>query len=181
MGSKATELKRPLGFDPAALREKYQYERDKRLRPEGARQYQDTLGEFSRYVDDPYVKPGFSREPLTDEMDIIIIGGGFGGLLVGARLREAGVSRSRVIEKAGDFGGTWYWNRYPGAQCDVESYVYLPLLEETGYTPRKSTPTHRKFSPTPRPLPASTIFTRTLACKPRSRTFAGKNPLSAGP
>ena len=38
-----------------------------------------------------------------------------------------------LIEKGGDFGGTWYWNRYPGAACDTESYIYLPLLEETGY------------------------------------------------
>ena len=41
------------------------------------------------------------------------------------------------IEKGGDFGGTWYWNRYPGAQCDIEAYIYLPLLEETGYIPKE--------------------------------------------
>src|SRR6185312_8386054 len=64
-----------------------------------------------------------------------IIGGGFAGLIAGARLRQAGVDDFRIIEKGGGFGGTWYWNRYPGAQCDVESYVYLPLLEETGYVP----------------------------------------------
>ena len=86
-------------------------------------------------VDDPYVEPGFSREPLSDEVDALIIGGGFGGLMAGARLRGAGVKRIRIIEKGGDFGGTWYWNRYPGAQCDIESYIYLPLLEETGYIP----------------------------------------------
>ena len=68
---------------------------------------------------------------------MLIIGGGFGGLLAGARLREAGVERIRIIEKGGDFGGTWYWNRYPGAQCDIESYIYLPLLEETGYIPKE--------------------------------------------
>ena len=65
-----------------------------------------------------------------------IIGGGFGGLLMGGRLREAGFDDIRVIEKAGDFGGTWYWNRYPGAMCDVESYCYLPLLEELNYIPK---------------------------------------------
>jgi cation diffusion facilitator CzcD-associated flavoprotein CzcO len=124
-----------LGFDPDALRERYRAERDKRLRPDGIQQFVEPTGEFSRYVEDPYVAPGFTREPLVDEVDAVIVGGGIGGLLAGARLREAGLDRIRVIDKAGDFGGTWYWNRYPGAQCDIESYVYLPLLEETGYIP----------------------------------------------
>jgi cation diffusion facilitator CzcD-associated flavoprotein CzcO len=124
-------------FDPEALRAKYREERDKRLRPDGNEQYVEVKGDFSRYVDDPYVDPGFTREPLTDAVDVVIIGGGFGGLLAGARLREAGVKDIRVIEKGGDFGGTWYWNRYPGAQCDIESYIYLPLLEETNYIPKE--------------------------------------------
>ena len=71
----------------------------------------------------------------TDLVDVVVIGGGFGGLLAGARLRQAGVEDIRLIEKGGEFGGTWYWNRYPGAMCDVESYIYLPLLEELGYVP----------------------------------------------
>jgi cation diffusion facilitator CzcD-associated flavoprotein CzcO len=124
-----------LGFDPDALRERYRAERDKRLRPDGIQQFVEPTGDFSRFVEDPYVAPGFNRAPLTDEVDAVIVGGGIGGLLAGARLREAGLDRIRVIDKAGDFGGTWYWNRYPGAQCDIESYVYLPLLEETGYIP----------------------------------------------
>jgi cation diffusion facilitator CzcD-associated flavoprotein CzcO len=126
-----------LGFDPDALRAKYNEERDKRIRKDGFAQYQDTAGEFSDFIDDHYVEPGFTREPLTDEVEVVIVGGGFGGLLAGARLREAGVKDIRVIDKAGDFGGTWYWNRYPGAQCDIESYVYLPLLEEMNYIPKE--------------------------------------------
>ncbi|MFM8562875.1 MAG: flavin-containing monooxygenase [Acidimicrobiia bacterium] len=122
-------------FDPDALREKYRAERDKRLREDGNEQYTD-IAEYSQYLDDPYTPP-VTREPLTDEVTVAIIGGGFGGLLAGARLREAGVEDLRVIEKGGDFGGTWYWNRYPGAACDVESYIYLPLLEEIGYIPKK--------------------------------------------
>ncbi|HVM53704.1 MAG TPA: NAD(P)/FAD-dependent oxidoreductase, partial [Acidimicrobiales bacterium] len=126
-----------LDFDPDALRERYREERDKRLRPDGNEQYVEVTAEFSQYIDDPYVEPGSGeREPLFDEVDVAVIGGGFGGLLVGARLREAGFERIRLIESAGDVGGTWYWNRYPGAMCDVESYVYLPLLEELGYTPK---------------------------------------------
>ncbi len=124
-----------LGFDPATLREKYRAERDKRVRVDGNEQYQEIAGEFAHYLEDPYVQPGFTRAPLTDEVEVVVIGGGFGGLLAGARLRQAGVQDLRLIEKGGDFGGTWYWNRYPGAACDIESYVYLPLLEEIGYLP----------------------------------------------
>jgi cyclohexanone monooxygenase len=124
-----------LGFDPEALRAKYRAERDKRLRADGNEQYREIAGDFAHYLDDPYVEPGFSRAPLTDEVEVVVIGGGFGGLLAGARLREAGIDDLRIIEKGGDFGGTWYWNRYPGAACDIESYIYLPLLEEVGYLP----------------------------------------------
>ncbi len=126
----------PNGFDPDALREKYRLERDKRLRADGNEQYLEVVGDFSRYIDDPYVAP-FEREPLEDEVQVVIVGGGFGGLLAGARLRQAGIDDIRIIEKGGDFGGTWYWNRYPGAMCDVESYIYLPLLEEIGYVPKE--------------------------------------------
>ena len=123
-------------FDPDALREKYRAERDKRLRPDGNEQYVEIAGQFAHYLDDPYVEP-VERDPLFDEVDVVVIGGGFGGLLAGARLKEAGISDVRIIEKGGDFGGTWYWNRYPGAQCDIESYIYLPLLEEIGYIPKE--------------------------------------------
>ncbi|HEV2365822.1 MAG TPA: NAD(P)/FAD-dependent oxidoreductase [Caulobacteraceae bacterium] len=126
-----------LDFNPVALREKYRVERDKRLRPDANGQYVEVKGDFSHYIDDPYVQPGFARAPLADEVDALVIGGGFGGLMAAARLREAGVGKVRIIEKGGDFGGTWYWNRYPGAQCDIESYIYLPLLEETGYLPKE--------------------------------------------
>ena len=122
-------------FDPEALRERYRVEREKRLRADGNDQYVEVTGEFSKYVDDPYLKSTIDREPLTNEVDVLVIGGGFGGLQAGARLREAGVKDICMIEKGGDFGGTWYWNRYPGAQCDVESYIYLPLLEELAYVP----------------------------------------------
>jgi len=126
-----------LKFDPDALREKYQIERDKRLRSDGNTQYQDVTGDFTHYIDDPYIDENIVREPLRDETDVIIIGGGFGGLITGARLREAGMQSIRIIEKGGDFGGTWYWNRYPGAACDTESYIYLPLCEELNFVPKE--------------------------------------------
>jgi len=133
----ASTVNGELGFDPEALRAKYRAERDKRIRQDGNDQYLQAEGDFTRYVDDPYVEPGFTRAPLIDEVGVLIIGGGFGGLLAAARLQEAGITDIRLIEKGGDFGGTWYWNRYPGAQCDVESYIYLPLLEETNFIPKE--------------------------------------------
>jgi cation diffusion facilitator CzcD-associated flavoprotein CzcO len=123
-----------LDFDPDALREKYRKERDKRLRPEGNAQYLEVKGQFAHYLEDPYVAP-IIRGPVNDEVQVLVIGGGFASLLIGARLREAGIDDIRMVENGGDFGGTWYWNRYPGAACDTEAYIYLPLLEETGYIP----------------------------------------------
>ena len=132
-----TDVDETLDFDPDSLREKYRAERDKRLRTDGNEQYQEVVGDFSNYVDDPYLENVIEREPIHDEMDIIVIGGGFGGLITGARLREAGFDKIRLIEKGGDFGGTWYWNRYPGAACDTESYIYLPLCEELNFVPKE--------------------------------------------
>ncbi|MCV7445589.1 NAD(P)/FAD-dependent oxidoreductase [Mycobacterium paraense] len=122
-------------FDVDALRRRYAEERARRLRPDGIAQYVETAGAFARFAEDPWVDGTFTREPLTDEVDVAVIGAGFGGLLTGARLRELGVDSVRLIDRAADVGGTWYWNRYPGIACDVESYVYMPLLEELGYLP----------------------------------------------
>jgi cation diffusion facilitator CzcD-associated flavoprotein CzcO len=124
-----------LNFDPDALRTKYAQERSRRLRPDGLSQYVEVAGTFAHYADDPWVKSPLTRDPIDDETDVAIVGAGFGGLLTGARLRELGVERLRLIDKAADVGGTWYWNRYPGIACDVESYVYMPLLEELDYVP----------------------------------------------
>lgn len=124
-----------VAFDPDALRDRYSRERQRRLRSDGIDQYLEVAGRFARFADDPWADPGFTREPMSDEVDVAIVGAGFGGLLTGARLRELGVRSIRLIDKAADVGGTWYWNRYPGIACDVESYVYMPLLEELGYVP----------------------------------------------
>ncbi len=59
------------------------------------------------------------------------------GVVAGAQLRKVGIGGIRVIDQAGGFGGTWYWNRYPGVMCDVESYCYMPMLEEMEYIPKK--------------------------------------------
>ena len=121
------------GIDREAMHARYRAERDKRLRADGNEQYVEPVGTFAHYLDDPYVAPA-PRAPLTDEVTVAFIGGGFAGLVTGAKLRAAGID-VRIIEKGGDVGGTWYWNRYPGAQCDTAALVYLPLLEETGHMP----------------------------------------------
>jgi len=115
------------------LRMRYREERERRERA-STRRYRDVADGLGRLVADPYTTTS-PRAPLTDSVDVLIVGGGFGGLLTAARLREAGIEKVRIVEVGGDVGGTWYWNRYPGAACDVESYIYFPLLEETGYMP----------------------------------------------
>jgi cation diffusion facilitator CzcD-associated flavoprotein CzcO len=117
------------------MREKYRVEREKRLRPDGSDQFIEVKDKFSYFGKDPFVKEGANREPRNSKAEVVIVGGGFGGLLTAARLSTAGYTDICVIEEGADFGGTWYWNRYPGAQCDIESYVYLPLLEELSYMP----------------------------------------------
>ncbi|MDA0978691.1 MAG: NAD(P)/FAD-dependent oxidoreductase [Proteobacteria bacterium] len=121
-------------FDKEALRRKYREERDKRVRPDGNEQYIEIKDHLAYYLEDPYV-PTTEREPVTDHVTFAFIGGGFSGLVTGARLAEQGITDVRILEKGGDFGGTWYWNRYPGAQCDTAALIYLPLLEETGHMP----------------------------------------------
>ena len=120
--------------DKQSLRQKYLDERNKRLRPDGNAQYLATTGSLAHFLDDPHT-PLQPRAAKTDHVTFAFIGGGFAGLVSAARVKEAGVASVRIIEKGGDFGGTWYWNRYPGAQCDTASMVYMPLLEETGHMP----------------------------------------------
>lgn len=124
-------------IDLEALNRKYLEERDKRLRSDGIDQYVATEGVLASFVDDPYsaVVP---RPPVEREVEAAIVGAGFGGILTAVRLKEIGMDDVVLIDRAGDFGGTWYWNRYPGLACDMKSYVYLPLLEETGYMPPRT-------------------------------------------
>ena len=123
-----------VAIDPEVLRSKYRAERAKRIRADGIDQYIRIADHFPEYLDDPYL-PVADRDPKTDHVTFAFVGGGFAGLVTGARLKEAGISDVRIVDKGGDFGGTWYWNRYPGAQCDTASFVYMPLLEETGHMP----------------------------------------------
>lgn len=126
----------PDDIDIPALREKYRKERDKRLRVEGGDQYVQAADSFANFADvDPHTPPA-ERDPVSEDIDVAIIGGGFSGLLSGARLTQNGVTSFRIIDSAGGFGGVWYWNRYPGIQCDNESYCYFPLLEELNYVPK---------------------------------------------
>jgi cation diffusion facilitator CzcD-associated flavoprotein CzcO len=117
------------------LRERYRREREKRLRPEGMAQWRALSDESEELDRDPFVEPGFTRDPVVEETTVVVVGGGFAGMLTAIDLIKHGITDVRIVEKAGDFGGTWYWNRYPGCMCDVESYTYLPLLEDTGFMP----------------------------------------------
>ena len=120
------------------IKQRFAEERDVRLkyRPEGLSQYTSELeGDLAKYEVDPYAEEQTEREPITDHVECLFIGGGFSALLTAARLRERGVESIRIVERGSDVGGTWYWNRYPGAACDVSAYDYLPLLDELGYVP----------------------------------------------
>jgi cyclohexanone monooxygenase len=110
------------------IRDQYALERARRVRADGSTQYVvDESG-------DQWAEP-IHRDPLRDRVDVAIIGAGLSGLTCAVELRKAGLDRIRLVDRAGDVGGTWYWNRYPAAQCDVESYIYLPYLEELGSMP----------------------------------------------
>lgn len=116
------------------LKERYRAERDKRLRPDGNDQYLEPSGRFAGLLDDPWTTPA-PREPVNDDVTVLVIGAGFAGLVTAARLKQAGIDDVRLVDKAGDVGGVWYWNRYPGAMCDTAAMIYLPLLEEVGTVP----------------------------------------------
>jgi cation diffusion facilitator CzcD-associated flavoprotein CzcO len=123
--------------DIPAMREKYRQERDRRIHREGQKQYVRPIGDFAEvYEGDPHM-PVVPRDPISEDLDVAILGAGWTGILAAYHLTKAGVTTFRNIDHAGDFGGVWYWNRYPGLQCDNDAYCYLPLLEETGFIPSK--------------------------------------------
>ncbi|AOH87312.1 monooxygenase (plasmid) [Sphingomonas panacis] len=125
------------GLNPDLLKDRYVAERNRRIVPTGNGQYTPTVeGAFANFGRDPWADPNFQRDAVLGHSEVIVAGAGFGGLVSAARLREAGCNDIRVIDEAGDFGGTWYWNRYPGAMCDIEAHIYLPLIEELGYAPK---------------------------------------------
>ena len=141
------------------LRDRYRAEQQKRLRPEGMNQWRELDDELDR---DPFVEPGFTRPPVVEETTVVIVGGGFAGMLTAIDLAKHGITDVRIIEKAGDFGGTWYWNRYPGCMCDVESFVYLPLLEETGFMPTEH------YASAPEIFEYSKLLARTFNLYPKA-------------
>jgi cation diffusion facilitator CzcD-associated flavoprotein CzcO len=126
-----------VSFDAESVHAKYLAERDKRLFP-GRADIRDLRADevFSTYRDDPFT-PMAPRAPVNDDPDVVIVGGGIAGILAGVQLRKAGVERIRIVDQAGGIGGTWYWNQYPGVMCDIESYIYMPMLEDLDYVPSR--------------------------------------------
>lgn len=123
-------------IDHSKLKEKYSQEREKRMNKEGVNQYHKVPREvLANFQKDPWSDPNFKRDAIHKNIDVLILGGGFGGQLAAARLIQAGVNDFLMVDKAADFGGAWYYNRYPGVSCDTESYIYMPLLEELDYIP----------------------------------------------
>ncbi len=116
----------------AEEQEKYRQFKEARR---GAADYMAMEGDFAKYLTDVYSEPPVPREALTDECDVLVVGAGFAGLLLWHKLSEAGFVDVRFCEKGGDVGGTWYWNRYPGIACDVESYSLLPAAGGDGLRP----------------------------------------------
>lgn len=131
-------------MDTHSLHRKYLAERDKRQRPDGATQFVEAKGALADFARAPAAAPPPPRSALNEDLDVLVIGGGFGGMLTGAELRDAGVENFRIVEIGGDFGGTWYWNNYPGIRCDIEAYLYLPRLEEVGTVPSERYTTGRE-------------------------------------
>lgn len=132
MASESSDISNPR-VDIGAVRAKYRTERDRRLHVDGIRQY-------SPLLEDDSSSGRASKSPSAGHnecqaVDVVVIGAGIGGILAAVRLKQAGISHLRIIEKSSGVGGTWHLNRYPGVRCDIESYIYLPLLEETGYCP----------------------------------------------
>lgn len=123
-----------IDFDPEYLRQRFAEDKQARLRKDQLAQFQGLSDVLEVDDRDPFSEP-ITREPVTEELDVLVLGGGFGGLTAGAYLMQNGITNFRMVEYGGDYGGTWYWNRYPGVQCDIESHIYMPLLEETGYVP----------------------------------------------
>ncbi len=123
-------------FDAAALKQKYQEEKNKRME-RGNRKALDPIGKFHEFDVDPFTGPAPAREGRHEDVDVLVTGGGMGGLLAAVFAKKYGITNIRIIDEAGDFGGAWYWNRYPGVRCDVESYIYLPFLEDVGTVPRE--------------------------------------------
>ena len=160
------------GFDPDALREKYRTERDKRVRADGNDQYVNVVDQYERFVKDPFVTSEIVREPLFD--DVMWSSSAAASAFCSPVPTSAEpLPDIRIIETGSDFGGTWYWNRYP-AQCDIESYIYMPLLEEMATCPRRSTPSVTRSSITRSDWPRPSDLYRDVCFRPASPVTVGR-------
>jgi NAD(P)-binding Rossmann-like domain len=170
----------PFEFDAEAVHAKYKGERDKRMSAGRAAIRDLTRDEvFAEYLADPFTSV-VSRDSLSEDVDVAIVGSGMAGVVVGAQLRKIGMKQIRLIDRTGGLGGTWYWNRYPGVMCDVESYCYMPMLEEMGYIRKTDMHSGRKSGRSSRPSPPSSIWSIRRCSTPASRRASGTNLWAVG-
>ncbi|CAI7645809.1 unnamed protein product [Penicillium glandicola] len=134
----ATNIVKTSEHDLQKTQDRYEVERQKRLRPDGPTQYVGWSNESTNNLHSNGNIAIDSNLLQQKKVRVLIVGAGFGGLLFAVRLLQSGfLSATEIlfVDTAGGFGGTWWWNKYPGLACDVESYTYMPLLEETHYMP----------------------------------------------
>ena len=113
------------------LTEKYEEERQKRQQvSKGLGQFLDREKSRAFVLEDPWIETGTPvKRPVLDggHCKVVVFGAGFAGVLAAIKCLDSGAasdpSEILIVDPAGGFGGTWYWNRYPGLMCDVERQV----------------------------------------------------------
>src|SRR5262249_41794969 len=117
-------------FDPEAVHAKYEEERGKRM-VAGRAEIRDLTSEraFAHYLEDPFT-PYARRDPLSDDVDVAIVGAGIAGVVAGAKLREAGIRRIRIVDVAGGIGGGGGMGRDAGGGGGARGSNYIPGVGE---------------------------------------------------
>ena len=170
----------PQDVDIDALRERYRAERDKATAPGRSAQYLELTGNLADFYEiDPYTTV-VERDPIREDADVVILGGGFAGLLAGAYLKKAGVDGVRVIEMAGDFGGVWYWNRFRASSATTTPIATSRCWKNSASCRRRNTPTARRSSSTAATSENTSASTTARCSPPGCANCAGTTRCIAG-
>jgi hypothetical protein len=161
----------PTDIDIEALKRKYEQERDKRLRPDAEDQYIEVTDEFARFCEvDPW-SPPLVRDAISVDIDVAVLGGGFGGLMAGANLRNAGIDNFRIIDFAGDFGGTWFGTAIPSCSAISSRTAICRCSKRPTTCPKRNTPTG------PKSMSIATASGGTTICM--KKRYSGPGPRAA--